>query len=94
MSLLNNVSEWWQFIVGVVTTLGGAISWYAIRKRNADKADQMLLDRLEKFKKIIVLKTSKEVEQSTTIAEKDKIIQGLKVQCPECYDAYMKHVSP
>ena len=84
--LLITLKEWW----GLIVMIGGGIGGYFRWKASRDKSSNMLYEQMEKLKQKVILQVEREVQQETEIAEKDRIIEGLKRHCPDCYDKYIQ----
>ena len=82
-SLLEILQDLWALIAAVITAIvAGYWKWRSSRS----KSTQMLYNELENLKQKIILQISKEVEQSTTIAKQENLLNELKSHCPECYE--------
>lgn len=91
MSIPQKIAEYWDVLAGVGTTIAGVLGWLSVRKKKKDDSTQMLYDQLEALKKKVILQVATEVAQATEIGERDKIIEGLKRHCPECYDRFIEN---
>lgn len=94
--MLETLKEWWALVAVMASGLGAVFNFFLNRgkhKRNLAKAQRestaMLYEQLEELKKKVILSVAKEVSQTEEIAEKQKIIEGLRLHCPECYDSFM-----
>ena len=88
--LINHISDFWALIVLIAGGVGGFLKWRNDRKEKEMKSVEMYYEQLEKFKKMLIAKVAKEVQDENEKAEKDKIINGLRLRCPDCYNDFMR----
>ena len=93
MSITHEIKNYWELIIAVFTGLGSLVGWLIRRKKNKQTSTQMLYEQMEVLKKKIILQTANEITHATAIAEKDRIIENLRVHCPECYIAVMDRLN-
>ena len=96
--MLDTLKEWWGLFVLVASGIGALLRFFWQRgtsRRTAEKARRenmnMLYAQLEELKKKVILNVAKEVAQATELAEKQRIIDGLRLHCPECYEVFMRN---
>jgi hypothetical protein len=63
--------------------------WWKFKK-DKDASTEMLYTELEKLKQKVIIQVGKDVENAISLSQKDKIIEGLKDHCTDCYDSYME----
>jgi uncharacterized membrane protein affecting hemolysin expression len=83
------IKEYWQFAVGVITAIGVVIRFIWNRQKKSQESTSMLYEQLEELKKKVILQVAADVARATELAEKQKIIEGLRLHCPECYDSFL-----
>lgn len=81
-NILKLIEEFWTLIVAIAGGIGGYITWSKKQKQST----MMLYDELEKLKQKVVIQVSREVQQANLIAEKEEILNKLRLNCPECYE--------
>lgn len=89
MSIKNDINEYWQMLVAAATAIGGALRWWTLRKKRKKQSSQLLLEELENLKKKVILQVAAEVKAATELAEMRKILDELRLHCPDCYMAVM-----
>ena len=78
-------SEFWALFLAVASGVGGYFTWRSKRQ----KSTLMLYNELEKLKQKVILQVAREVEQANILAEKEAIINQLRLKCPECYNKFI-----
>ncbi len=84
MPLLDFINEFWKTAAVVVAGLTAIATYY----NNRNKSNQQMLEIIEELKLQIIANIEKEIKQAAALAEKDKLLNDLRVNCPDCYNKY------
>lgn len=84
-SVITLISEFWELIVLVAGSLGGLFSYI----RNRNKSTNQMYETLEDLKLQILENIEKEVDVANDLAEKEKLLNEMRINCPECYEKYV-----
>lgn len=86
--ILTFIKDFWEVLLLISGGIGSFLKW----KSSQRKSTEMLYDELEKLKQKVILQVSKEIEQATELAEKQRILLSLQQHCPECYREALKNI--
>lgn len=91
--LLQNLQNWWAFILAI----GGGIGTYLKWRANRNSSRELLYEQLEKLKKKLIEQVERDIESAQKLKEKemaiierDNILSRLREQCPDCYQKYVE----
>jgi hypothetical protein len=84
-NLINLFSEFWELIILVVGSLGGLFNYI----RNRNKSNTQLYQTIEDLKIQILDNIEKEIDVANDLAEKEKLLNEMRINCPECYEKYV-----
>lgn len=87
MNVLDMIEKFW----GLIVAIGGGVAAYFRWRSSRQKSTKMLYDELEKLKQKVILQVAREVEHASELAEKQRIIDGLRLHCPDCYKSFLKN---
>lgn len=83
---LELIRQFWHVLVMIGGGIGAYFRWKATRQ----KSTVMLYDELEKLKQKVIIQVSREVDQASELAEKNRIIEEFKTHCPDCYSSFIE----
>ena len=84
--LIKILSDGWALIAIVTAGFGGTLTFINKRRTSTD----LLYIQLEKLKIQVIEQVNRDVELIHEMAEKDKIVNRLKLHCPECYKKFIQ----
>lgn len=89
-NMIQSLEQWWGLVVGIITAVGSLITWIVTRRFEVKKSNKLMQDQVEQLRIMIIEYVERDIQNATQKAEKDKIINGLRLACHQCYDEYMK----
>lgn len=90
ITALGGAVKWWYGHKEEIRKADAARLQTEIEKLSLEaESSEALYEALELLKKKVIASVLKEVSMTNTIAEKDVLIEGLKLHCPECYITFM-----
>ena len=87
---MEKITEYWVLAVAIGGGIGRLIMWVYSRKKDRAKSSDLLYNQLEQLKTRVILQVAVEVQQATELGEKQKMIDGLKTHCSDCYERYLE----
>lgn len=104
-TVIDAITNFWQLASAIAIGVGSVITWTVRHKQSRSKAkaeaeklkassEGLMEDQLEKLKKALILQVQRELEQATTVAELNHIIDVFKLHYPENYESVMTKIYP
>lgn len=85
IDIIDLLERYWGFLATILAGLGSYITW----RRKRQESTLVLYDKLEELKLKIITQISREIELSEEIAEKRRLIEEMKANCPDCYNKFI-----
>ncbi len=86
--LIKLLNDFWALIVFVIGSIGGFFTYLSKRKSSTN----LLYKQLENLKIQVIAQVQRELSLTKEISKKQKILNELKINCPECYDKVLKRL--
>lgn len=90
MEFIGFVKDYIEIVIFLSGTLTGLSAYFIKWRVERKKSSALLYDQLEKMKRNLIEKISKEIEDADEIAKQQKLLNELKSHCTDCYNEVIK----
>lgn len=84
---LELLEQSWELILLVTGGISGLVAKYV---KNRNQSTQKLYETIEELKLQIIANIEKDIDLASELAEKEKLLNEMRINCPDCYDRYVK----
>lgn len=89
-SAISHAKELFALIVMIGGGIGSFVQWRTTQRKSSAR----LYEQLEDLKKKVIAQIAREVASAEELAEKQRIIDGLRHHCSDCYKSYLEKYAP